>query len=148
MLIINGKKPARKLNVYVNGKRKTSGGGAPPAPLYQEWSGYPDSPVLTSEHPYQVILKVGTGDYDPILIVSPFVWWWRTLYGGDLKTDGAPDQSDSHLYKYIHATNQWSFYNNQNNATPIPASTLGVYQCNADILNADKATVWKAKTTP
>jgi hypothetical protein len=28
MLIINGKKPARKLNVYVNGKRKTSGGAA------------------------------------------------------------------------------------------------------------------------
>jgi len=69
MKTINGKKINEKLRVYVNGKRKTSGGGAPPS-LYQEWAGYPDSPVLTADYPYQFItsaadtfVMVSTGRY-------------------------------------------------------------------------------------
>jgi hypothetical protein len=53
-----------------------SGGGAPAAP-YQEWAGYPDSPVLTADYPNQFVndsgvaatfLMVSTGRY---YVLSP-----------------------------------------------------------------------------
>jgi len=43
------------------------------APAYQQWTGYPDSPVLTSDYPYQVIgIRDGSSTR---LIVSDKPWW-------------------------------------------------------------------------
>jgi hypothetical protein len=130
MKTINGKKINEKLRVYVNGKRKTSGGGAAPPNPYQEWSGYPDSPVLTSEYPYQFI-----GDYGaPYLITST-----SKIYkdGTILRMTAANN--------YIFIEGEWSLTGTNYDHANVPT----MLQANADVYaDATLTTVWFTKTTP
>ena len=54
-----------------------SGGG-----LYQQWSGYPDSPVLTSSKPYQVIVD-GAGDSTQKFLLISSTPFYPIMWSGD-----------------------------------------------------------------
>ncbi len=135
MLIINGKKPARKLNVYVNGKRKAASGGAPANP-YQEWADYLDSPVLTADYPYQCIfLKPTLGWKLLICSTSPLLVNVAANTIGNSNTNISFWTSDGTSWSAYTSTNWYEF--------------LTFYQCNHDICRTDNpAIVYFAKTTP
>lgn len=48
-----------------------AGGGSAPATPYQAWAGYPDTPVLTADYPYQTVISAFGNPY-LFLATTPF----------------------------------------------------------------------------
>jgi len=165
MLIINGKKPARKSNVYVNGKRKTSGGGAPPAP-YQEWSGFPHTPetflnyldvsVDSKDYPYQVILtQTYNSPTGSVLYVSA-----GKLYHGHNGSGHQIFSKTERNYRFEYSAGAWvilahTIYTEADTALRYNASSTndlahaGYLECSNDIYtDSSVSVVYQTKTTP
>jgi len=102
--------------------------------LYQAWSGYPDSPVLTSSRPYQVIYKKSA---DTWLSVSSAKFRMENA-NTQVRTDAAL------MYNYVLDGASWyyigsAYYNNSDS----------LYQANNPVYtDATLTTVYFAKTTP
>jgi hypothetical protein len=135
MLIINGKKPARKLNIYVNGKRKTSGGGAPPANPYQQWAGYPDSPLLTDDYPYQAIIRY-TATYYIVLTTA------KLYHDTDDKVRAVGGVA---IKQYTYSGGVWVYSHDRTDIS----SVYSFSQANNDVYwEVGCTTTWFAQTTP
>lgn len=121
---------------------KASQGGAPAAAPYQQWSGYPQSPVLTSAYPYQVIYQY---DSDVKLLVATKPMYYN---GGNLV---CAETVNAIAYKIV--TGAWQLVYTYTGIVPpnsITSTHNGtLYECNNDIYtNSTLLVVYKAKTTP
>lgn len=114
---------------------------------YQEWSAYPDSPVLTSEYPYQAIGK--TYDNTTIRLLC------STGKQHYLFTDGFIHRlkgTDTYT-SYTLSGDEWVAYGMDNiqlnRYGAIGDALANLLEANNDVYtDGTFATVWKAKTTP
>ncbi|MFA5305982.1 MAG: hypothetical protein WC365_00895 [Candidatus Babeliales bacterium] len=103
------------------------------APDYQPWTTYPDSPVLTSLYPYQVIFSAGANIR---LVVNSAPWYYN--FSGDTQVKSA---SVGKLYQLN--TGVWEYISDADNY-----SYTTLLQANADVYDSSSlTTVFFAKTT-
>lgn len=121
---------------------------APPAPDYQPWDGYPDSPVLTADYPYQVIFDVNYNypEYSNFLFVSKDKLSHSLVDSNsrhELRTSN--DQIGGKRYDLIDGV--WVF--NSNTIAITYRVDYGIlHETNSDIYtDATLTTVYFAKTT-
>ena len=114
-----------------------------PASEYQTWAGYPDSPLLTADYPYQAIFQ---GDY-----LAPYNIPWlvlcNDLSGFRVNTTSIPGQTlfpsvNSQLYTY--SGGMWNLYTNSGNTY----SAAYFIEANHDVYEFDQVTVYFSQTTP
>lgn len=111
--------------------------GSAPASPYQEWAGYGDSPVLTSEYPYQFIAYETPGylscSPDKIYMKSG----WVTAHGINRR----------YAWNSV-IPNAWNFVY-EYPADEMMSQLASIQECNTDIYtDLTFTTVAKAKTTP
>jgi uncharacterized repeat protein (TIGR02059 family) len=105
--------------------------------LYQEWSGYPNSPVLTASYPYQVIDRYSANPIHLAMSTTPFY----NASAGKLNTS-----SDFIKVYYLNA-GSWVFQSNTNNY--YGEEYTAIYEANNDIYtNSGLGTVYFTQTTP
>ena len=105
---------------------------------YQKWSGYPDSPVKTSDYPYQVLY--GSIEVGLYLVISP-----NSFYAYPLRSD-----ANATRYMYDTENKTWAL-NDTINAGNIILNAGGstLIQRNNPVYTDDTLTVVNfAKTTP
>lgn len=109
------------------------------ASLYQNWTGYPQSPELTSAYPYQVIAR--TNDDTKILIISSTKMYFDGLYINTTQSQNAK----AYLYNGTSWGGVWQTFTSLNTLWGAPIFV----QANS-ILYSDSglATTYFAKTTP
>jgi hypothetical protein len=153
MKTINGKKINEKLRVYVNGKRKTAGGGSAPPSLYQEWAGYADSPDLTANYPYQAIVHASVSTVVATYLVCDDVYGLKIRRTGGTDdtiqaTDGVSYDSPK-IYKLVDLA--W-VYDSESGKAITDAPPFDVYENNHDIYygvgHPNYPDLFQAKTTP
>lgn len=124
--------PIKHLAWGFNGRHmRRLSGGVVIAP-YQQWTDLPQSPLLTSNYPYQFIYVDGS-IVQVVMCVNK--WYVDGVY---VRTSGE--------YKYSAlSAGAWGTIQTYNG---IFGSQYKVTQCNHDIYaNSSLTTVWKAKTT-
>lgn len=114
----------------------------PPAPDYQKWEYHTDSPVLTADYPYQVVITQSGGAHG-LLVAQGFIY----VNGTYLRSVGA-----SRYYSAWSNGGAWSLAASwAPNESTYMRSNLGQFtevEANENVRSGDKSSTWFAKTTP
>lgn len=117
---------------------------------YQSWDIFTvDSPVLTANYPYQVIIRsYFNGGFSVYLYVSTrpiyYVSTVKTLYFGTVAGSSVTSEGSY----YILETDVWTFVDNMNIRNLNTGFANTFYECNADIYTDNTfTTVYFSKTT-
>jgi len=130
--------PIKHLSWGMGRQRRLSGGTVPePVSLYQQWTNYPQSPVLTADYPYQAIGYIpGNGNY--YLLCGSQKFYHTVDFSITSSVPFATYRKDGSVWTF--SSNSVSFNINNDNSN--------IKECNNDIYtSALLTTVRIAKTT-
>jgi hypothetical protein len=125
--------------------------GASGPSLYQKWAGYPPTPDLTTDYPYQAIVNASVSSVVATYLVLGDIYPLRIRRTGGtadaIQSTNGVSYDNPKIYKYTSPS--WVFHSESGNAiTDEPP--FDIYECNHDIYygvgHPSYPTLFKAST--